>query len=127
MTAQCEKKGRLAYIDGCSDTSLLPPARYGDANLNYLHFPPNIDQTQHLHPDIRMGIVLAGSGIAWQHEKWEKKMVAGAMFCLEESEIHSFKTKESFMDVVAWHPTSNTGPTDENHAMISRTYINHGK
>ena len=127
MTAQCESKGRLAYIDGCSDTTLIPPARYGDPALNYLHFPPNIDQTQHLHPDIRMGLVLRGKGVAWQHEKWEKDMLPGAMFCLDESEIHSFKTQESTMDVIAYHPTTDTGPTDASHAMISRTYINHGK
>ena len=127
MTAQCEGKGRLAYIDGCSDTTLIPPARYGDPALNFLHFPPEIDQTQHLHPDIRMGVVLGGQGVAWQADRWEKDMVAGAMFCLDESEIHSFKTQTSSMDVIAYHPTTDTGPTDAAHAMISRTYINHGK
>ena len=127
MSAQCEKKGRLAYIDGCSDTTLLPPARYGDPALNYLHFPSNIDQTQHLHPDIRMGVVLGGRGVAWQGDKWKEDMTTGSMFCLDESEIHSFRTKESSMDVIAYHPTTDTGPTDAAHAMISRTYINHGK
>lgn len=129
---QIEKKGRLAYIDGCSDTTLFQPARMGDPVLNYLHFPKQITQTQHLHPSIRFGIVTKGSGVAWKGTNcsdpgWEIELKKGGIFCLNESAIHSFKTKDSEMDIVAFHPDSDTGPTDQNHAMINRTYINHGK
>ena len=129
---KCEEKGRLAYIDGCSDTALIQPNRLGDPCLNYLHFPVHINQTQHLHPSIRMGIVMGGGGQAWkattEHDKgWTKDLTPGGMFCLEESEIHSFRTNESHMNIIAYHPDSDTGPTDTNHPMLNRTYIDHGK
>ncbi len=125
--SQVEDRGRLAYIDGCSDTSIFPPARCGDPCLNTLHFPKGIDQTQHLHPDIRVGIVLNGEGIAYRNNEWEEPLVKGSMFIVGESEIHSFRTKNTGMTVIAYHPTTDTGPTDANHAMINRTYIDHGK
>ena len=86
-----EDKGRLSYIDGCSDSMLVPPCRMGDAVLNLLHFPPGILQTQHTHPSIRLGIVAKGEGIAWYEgatdkNPWEKALIPGAVFCLEEQE-----------------------------------------
>ena len=64
MVGASEKSGRLSYIDGCTDSLLVMPPRLGDPCLNYLHFPMGIDQTQHLHPSIRMGIDIGGKGIA---------------------------------------------------------------
>ena len=122
-----EDRGRLAYIDGCSDTCIFPPARLGDPCLNTLHFPKRIDQTQHLHPDIRVGVVVSGNGIAYRKDHWSKTLCAGSMFILDESDIHSFKTLEEGMTVVAYHPTTDFGPTDQNHPMLNRTYIDHGK
>lgn len=132
MMGQVETNGRLSYIDGCSDSVLVSMPRYGDPVLNYLHFPTGILQTQHTHPSIRMGVVIGGGGQAWQekgnyHDGWEKPLSKGCMFMLEEQELHSFKTTDSFMDIIAYHPDSDTGPTDENHSMINRTYIDHGK
>ena len=130
--SQVEEQGRLAYIDGCSDTLIIPPPRCGDPCLNHLYFPTRIKQTQHLHPSIRMGIVLKGEGTAWQDtdltgKGWEKPLIPGSMFCLEESEIHSFKTDESDLHIIAYHPDTDTGPTDTDQPMLNRTYINHGK
>jgi len=31
------------------------------------------------------------------------------------------------MDIIAYHPDSDFGPTDIDHPMLNRTYINHGK
>lgn len=127
-----ENKGRLSYIDGCSDSVLVSMPRMGDPVLNYLHFPSGIYQTQHTHPSIRMGVVISGEGEAFMEKTttsdgWVKPLRAGMMFMLEEQELHSFRTFESHMDIVAYHPDSDTGPTDENHSMINRTYIDHGK
>lgn len=133
-----ERKGRLSYIDGCSDTLLVPPHRLGDPCLNFLYFPPGICQTQHTHPSIRMGIVASGTGMAWQQKDvyghgWEKPLECGNIFMLEEQEQHSFRTTDtvdgkpgSEMVIIAYHPDSDTGPTDVNHPMINRTLINHG-
>jgi quercetin dioxygenase-like cupin family protein len=96
-----EDRGRLAYIDGCTDTLLVPPPRKGDPCLNYLHFPKNIKQTQHLHPSIRMGVVLRGEGVAWKQNEWQHDLTPGTMFCLPEGEVHSFKTEEESMDIIA--------------------------
>ena len=132
MIGESEKRGRLSYIDGCTDSLLVMPPRLGDPWLNYLHFPMGIDQTQHLHPSIRMGIVIGGKGEAFQkpdgkQKGWEEDLSKGMMFCLEEGEIHSFRTAENYMDIIAYHPDSDFGPSDTNHPMLNRTYINHGK
>ena len=49
------------------------------------------------------------------------------MFNRQEQELHSFRTTSDIMDIIAFHPDSDTGPTDENHPMINRTYIDNGK
>ena len=57
-----EQVGRLKYIDGCTDSLLIPPVRKGDPCLNHLHFPIGINQTMHTHPSIRIGLVYRGAG-----------------------------------------------------------------
>ncbi len=125
-----EKRGRLSYIDGCSDSLLVYPPRQGDPCLNYLHFPPGINQTQHTHPSVRMGIVARGKGKAFRvpaagNTGWEIDLSEGCVFLLPEQEQHSFRTTEtdSEMDVIAYHPDSDWGPTDALHPMRNRTYI----
>ncbi|HEX8556691.1 MAG TPA: hypothetical protein VF668_01240 [Pyrinomonadaceae bacterium] len=130
-----EDKGRLSYIDGCSDTLLVSPPRQGDPCLNYLHFPPGIDQTQHTHPSIRFGVVARGAGVAYQAkgpqgDGWEEALTAGKVFLLEEQELHSFRTtrlpegvESPRMDIIAFHPDTDWGPTDQLHPMLNRTYI----
>jgi mannose-6-phosphate isomerase-like protein (cupin superfamily) len=118
-----EKSGRLCYIDGCSDSMLVYPPRQGDPSLNLLVFPPNVDQSFHIHPSIRFGFVLDGHGIA-SFKTHEESLTPGTMFCIEERELHRFKTGDNqTMTIVAYHPDGDWGPTDENHAMINRTYI----
>jgi quercetin dioxygenase-like cupin family protein len=125
MAGRVEQTGRLAYIDGCSDTILVAPPRQGDPVLNHLHFPRGVDQTQHTHPSIRLGIVAGGHGIAYQRGGWEHELAEGCVFLLHEHERHSFRTTESReeMDVIAFHPDSDWGPTDGVHPMLNRTYI----
>lgn len=133
QVGRVEKNGRLSYIDGCSDSVLVSMPRYGDPVLNYLHFPEDIYQTQHTHPSVRLGVVISGEGTAFRDETaqsqsaWRKPLTKGCIFMLEEQELHSFCTDNSHMDIIAFHPDSDTGPTDENHSMINRTYIDHGK
>jgi quercetin dioxygenase-like cupin family protein len=121
-----EKQGRLSYIDGCTDSLLIYPPRQGDPSLNLLHFPPGIEQSRHLHPSIRIGCVIAGEGIsdAWVNGQVESvPLVPGVAFCLEENELHRFRTENSSMTVIAWHPDGDWGPTDHNHTMLNRTYL----
>ena len=185
-----EDRGRLSYIDGCSDSMLVYPPRLGDPVLNHLHFPGDILQTQHTHPSIRMGVVMAGEGVSWRGKFGQKEdlrpfmdfaaehglekvvawydaykrqanltereqlsyrldagqdvleldikqarevfgnidmlyhLKAGGVFQLEEGELHSFATVPGgHMEIVAYHPDSDWGPTDQDHPMLNRTYI----
>jgi hypothetical protein len=127
VTGWVEPKGRLTYIDGCSDSLLVYPPRMGDPSLNMLYFPSNIEQTAHTHPSIRLGCVIDGHGFAdvWKNDKLESiPLVTGKLFCLEEHELHRFRTSAQSMTVIAWHPDGDWGPTDHNHTMLNRTYIN---
>lgn len=133
-----EPQGRLKYIDGCTDSLLIPPVKLGNPCLNHLHFPPNIDQTPHTHPSHRIGIVAQGHGecitpfgnlpltegmifIIKEYDGGSySKGLDGKMY---ENGTHSFKTTTSSMDVIAFHPDSDFGPTDTEHPMINRTIV----
>lgn len=121
-----ERQGRLSYIDGCSDSLLVYPARMGDSSLNMLYFPPGIDQTFHRHPSIRMGCVIDGHGYSSHGEAGaieEDVLSTGTSFSLSEQERHRFRTENSSMTVIAFHPDGDWGPTDHNHTMLNRTYL----
>jgi AraC-like ligand binding domain len=82
----------------------------------------------HSHPSIRLGVVARGEGRAFGPMlgggTWEQPLRPGAMFLLHPHEMHAFRTSESgqSMDVIAYHPDSDWGPTDAIHPMLNRTY-----
>jgi len=117
-----EETGRLRYIDGCTDTLLAAPARLGDPCLNALYFPPGTDQTAHTHPSLRAGVVMSGRGTC----RLPDRVVAlepGLAFVIEAGAVHAFATADEPLVVVAYHPDSDVGPTDESHPMITRTIV----
>jgi hypothetical protein len=122
-----EEKGRLIYVDGCSDSLLVYPSRLGDPSLNHLHFPKGINQTFHTHPSIRMGCVIRGEGVSDYYDQngmlRDMKLTSGTIFCLEENQKHRFRTENRSMDIVVYHPDSLVGPTDENHPMKNGTFF----
>lgn len=118
-----EERGRLLYIDGCSDSLLIGPPKKGDPCLNHLHFPPGISQTMHTHPTARVGMVARGSGKCVT-PTGELALEAGMCWYLEAGDPHCFHTAPGeTMDVIAWHPDTDVGPTDESHPMVNRTYV----
>ena len=126
-----EKKGRLLYMDGCSDALLVPPTIKGDPCLNHLHFPPSISQTRHTHPSIRIGVVTSGKGrcIVPENENGTGSdikipLTPGQIFVIPAGGQHSFFTDDSTLDIIAYHPDSDTGPTHDDHPMINRTFVN---
>lgn len=133
-----EYKGRLKYIDGCTDSLLIPPVKLGNPCLNHLHFPKGIDQTQHTHPSHRIGIVANGNGFC-KTPFGDLPLNNGDIFVIKEWNgvdyaigkdgknhpigTHSFQTFRNSMDVIAFHPDSDFGATDINHPMINKTIV----
>jgi quercetin dioxygenase-like cupin family protein len=114
--------GRIKYIDGCTDSLLVAPPKLGEPCLNALYFPPEINQSFHTHPSSRLGAVLSGSGFACLDGK-ELQLTQGDVFFLPADEVHRFRTETDPMVVIAYHPDSDWGPTDEVHPMINRTFL----
>jgi len=122
MGGPIESHGRLAYIDGCTDSILVPPPRAGDPCMNGLWFPKGVKQTMHFHPTVRMALVLSGEGCCVTPDG-EIPLRRGYVFLLREMSAHCFHTCESSMSLVTYHPDSDWGPTDANHPLINRTLI----
>lgn len=132
-----EAVGRLRYIDGCTDSLLIPPVKKGDPCLNHLHFPCGIIQTPHTHPSHRIGVVIRGEGECVT-PFGDMPLKTGCIFLIKEDDgtkhqgkdgllheagTHKFNTHGSSMDVIAFHPDSDFGPEDDSHPMINRTMV----
>jgi hypothetical protein len=115
--------GRQNYIDGCTSTLLISPVMKGDACMNSLYFPEGVEQTQHTHPSIRAGIIAGGEGIC-RTPVGDIPLTKGNSFFLPPETWHSFHTeKGKTLNVVAFHPDSDFGPTHEDHPMLNRTHF----
>lgn len=117
-----EEKGRLCYIDNCSTSIIIPPPRMGDPVFNLLVFPPETRQTMHIHPSIRLGVVFEGEGECCLADNTKTPLKPGMAFYLQEGQPHCFNSFGKPMKIIAFHPDSDIGPTDESHPMLSRTY-----
>lgn len=115
-----EADGRLQYMDGCTDTLLLSPSRLGEACLNLLVLPPGTRQRMHEHPSVRVGVVASGHGRCVT-ESGSHVLSPGVAFALPAGLRHCFHTEAETLRVIAYHPDSDFGPTDENHPMRNRT------
>lgn len=122
MGGPIEAQGRLRYIDGCSDTLLCAPPLLGDPCLNHLHFPAGIQQTAHTHPSLRAGIIAKGQGVCEANQQ-QIPLSAGSLFYIPKETEHRFITETSTMDVIAYHPDSDWGPTHNDHPMVNRTWV----
>ena len=124
-----ETTGRLAYIDGCTDSVLVAPVRRGDPCLNLLHLPPGTTQTDHTHPSLRVGLVVEGRGrcvLAAASEEGEQvvALAPGTVFVLAPDTVHRFETDaRDGVLLMAWHPDSDSGPSDDDHPMLNRTFV----
>jgi quercetin dioxygenase-like cupin family protein len=117
-----EERGRLRYIDGCTDSLLIPPVLRGDPCLNLLHLPPGVRQTPHTHPSLRIGLVIRGAGHCITPEE-RIPLAPGQVFVIEANGLHCFQTDADELLVLAYHPDSDFGPTHEDHPMLNRTRI----
>lgn len=117
-----EETGRLNYIDGCTDSLLIPPIMMGDPCLNLLCLPPNVEQTSHTHPSMCMCIVMSGEGIC-RTKDGNMSLRPGQVFIIPAHQEHAFATQGQSMRVIAYHPDSDFGATYQNHPMINRTIV----
>jgi len=117
-----EQRGRLTYIDGCTDSLLISPVMMGDPCLNLLHIPPHTEQSQHTRPSLRLGVIVSGKGICKTPEA-DYPLKAGSVFYIPQNGRHSFHTSEQELRVIAYHPDSDFGPTHENHPMVNKTIL----
>lgn len=118
-----EPWGRLKYIDGCTDSLLIPPVKKGEPCLNALYFPQGVNQTMHTHPSVRIGIVSKGKGVC-RFNNGEQVLEPGMIFVIPALGEHAFSTDDDELIVIAYHPDSDCGPEDEDHPMINRTIVN---
>jgi len=118
-----EATGRLRYIDGCSDTLLVCPPRLGEPCLNHLHIPPGTAQSRHTHPSERIGVILRGRGEC-RTPDGVFPLMPGMGWRIPTGCLHSFFTPDdASLDVLAWHPDSDFGPTDDDHPMKNKTLL----
>lgn len=120
-----EPKGRLRYIDRCSDSLLVAPPKLGDPCLNLLHFPTGIHQTAHTHPSVRCGAIANGAGYCVNGDDEKLDLLPGMIWVIPREVVHSFHTADSgsVLNVIAYHPDTDWGPVDENHPMLNRTWV----
>lgn len=117
-----EPTGRLRYIDGCTDTLLLAPPRLGEPCLNLLHIPPHTHQSEHTHPSLRAGVIVSGRGRC-RTRREIVELRPGTAFLIPAGVHHCFNTDREPLRVIAYHPDSDFGPTDEDHPMVNRTHL----
>jgi quercetin dioxygenase-like cupin family protein len=117
-----EATGRLRYIDGCTDSLLIPPWRKGEACLNLLHIPPGTEQTIHTHPSDRIGVVVRGNGQCVTPDG-TVDLVPGLIWRITADGLHRFRTEGDAISIVAWHPDSDWGATDQQHPMLRKTFV----
>ena len=117
-----EETGRLRYIDGCTDSLLVPPVLLGDPCLNLLHIPPGTRQSAHTHPSVRVGLIVRGYGECVT-PGGRFPLRPGLAFVIAADSLHSFHTDREPLLVIAYHPDSDFGPTHECHPMINRTIL----
>ena len=118
-----ESQGRFAYIDGGTNSLLIPPIMLGDPCLNAMYFPPHIDQTFHTHPSYRIGVVVRGE---CEIETGEivRTLQPGEIFAIEADYVHKFRTHTNSLTMVVFHPDSDTGFTHQNNPMLEKTIVN---
>ena len=118
--------GRLKYIDGCTDNVLSSPIKKGLPCMNALYMPEGVNQTMHTHPSTRSGFIFIG-GASCETPSNTFDLKTGQIFFLEKGTKHKFRSdhnKNIILKLVAYHPDSDFGATDEDNPMLNKTIVN---
>lgn len=119
---QLEERCSLRFIDGCMDSLLISPLLKGNPCLNFLYIPPNTTQTLHTHPSARLGLVISGRGVCVL-ESGQIDLSPMTFFIVQDNILHQFLTTDSDLRIFVFHPDSDFGPSNEEHPMINRSFI----
>lgn len=114
--------GNLSYMDGGTNTNAINPSREGDPVVNYVFFPAGMNQTPHVHPSHRIGLVIDGEGRTDVIGE-TIRLKRGDLFYMGRMELHHFITEDKPCVLFVFAPDSETGPTDEVNPLKARTYI----
>ena len=123
LAGPVEVTGRFAYIDGGTNSPLIPPIMLGDPCLNAMYFPPHINQTMHTHPSYRIGIVVEGEA-EFETPDFVTHVKPGTVFLIPANSLHKFRTIDSKLTAVMFHPDSENGFTHRDNPMLKRTIVN---
>jgi quercetin dioxygenase-like cupin family protein len=115
--------GEFAYINGGTNTLLIAPVVGGDPCFNAMYFPPGVDQTLHTHPSYRIGMVVSGGG-ELENQQIAISLTPGMTFFIAADSLHKFRTFDSHLIVVVFHPDSDRSFTPGDNPMLKRTIIN---
>ncbi len=119
-----EPDGRLRYVDNCRTTLLIAPPKRGEPCLNYMVLPQSTVQTPHTHRSLRTGLVISGKGRCGT-EQGLLDLSEGTVFVIPPDVLHSFQSEpDGELRIVIYHPDSDAGPTDTDHTMLNRTFVN---
>lgn len=115
-------QGNMSYMDGGTNSNAINPSREGDPVVNYVHFPAGMNQTPHVHPSHRIGLVIDGEGRTDVIGE-SIRLSRGDLFYMGRMELHHFITEDKPCVLFVFAPDSETGPTDEVNPLKARTYI----
>ena len=94
--------------------------------MNALYMPEGVNQTMHTHPSTRSGFIFIG-GATCETPDESFELNSGQIFFLKKETKHKFRSdhnKNIIMKLVAYHPDSDFGATDEDHPMLNKTIVN---
>ncbi|MGP1384135.1 MAG: cupin domain-containing protein [Thainema sp.] len=117
-----EERGRLAYINGGTNSVLIPPPLLGEPCLHAMYLPPQIEQTAHTHPSYRIGIVVGGEGYIETPEGGDA-IAPGDIFLIPADYEHRFCTGDKGLTAVVFHPDSEAGFSHRDNPMLRRTLV----
>ncbi|HEY9888734.1 MAG TPA: cupin domain-containing protein [Candidatus Obscuribacterales bacterium] len=117
-----EAHGRLAYINGGTSSLLIPPVLMGDPCLNAMYFPAGVAQSMHTHPSDRLGLVVAGAAIV-ETPHTTHPITPGDIFLISAHQLHRFRTLDTPLTILVFHPDSEGGLTHRDNSMLRRTLV----
>jgi len=74
----------------------------------------------HWHEALCVAVVSSGAA-AFDCSGTRHVAPAGSVFVIPTGAVHAFSTGRDILDIIAFHPDSVTGPTDEHHQMLDAT------